>query len=187
MLVALTGGIGSGKSYIMRLFEGLGAKSIYSDKINASLLQEKSYIIGLKKLFPTCFNGETLDKRALRNLIFSSECDRKKLNEYSHAKIMQRIKDSVSKDGITVCEIPLLSEGNFRACFDKIIYVDAPDAVRVRRICERDGVTEEEAAAAIRAQVTERENKNFADYVIINDGDPTDEVRRIYDILCATE
>ena len=179
MLVALTGGIGSGKSYIMRLFEGLGAKSIYSDKINASLLQEKSYIIGLK--------NETLDKRALRNLIFSSECDRKKLNEYSHAKIMQRIKDSVSKDRVTVCEIPLLSEGNFRACFDKIIYVDAPDAVRVRRICERDGVTEEEAAAAIRAQASERENKNFADYVIINDDDPTDEVRRIYDILCATE
>ncbi len=187
MLAALTGGIGSGKSYIMKLFERCGAKTLYSDKINAELLTDEKYLEGLKKLFPDCFEGSVLDKRALRRLIFSSESARKKLNGYAHPEILKRIRGSVAEDGVIICEIPLLTESNSASIFDKIIYVEAPEALRIERICKRDGVRAEDAAAAIRAQKSERNNIDCADYIINNEGDPSSQVESIYGKLCATE
>ena len=154
MRVALTGGIGSGKSYIMKIFESLGAKTVYADMLNSELMEDEEYLKGLEELFPDCFSGGKPDKRAIRARIFSSEEERKKLN---------------------------------RDIFDKVICVTAPDEVRRKRIAERDGVSEEEAMSAIAAQSDEREYLRTADFIIVNVGDPTAEVGKIYDALCAKE
>ena len=57
MRVALTGGIGSGKSYIMKIFESLGAKTVYADRLNSELMEDEEYLKGLEELFPDCFSG----------------------------------------------------------------------------------------------------------------------------------
>lgn len=187
MRVALTGGIGSGKSYIMKIFEALGAKTVYADRLNSELMEDEEYLKGLEELFPDCFSGGKPDKRAIRARIFSSEEERKKLNAYAHPKILKKMAEALSGEGVTVCEIPLLKESNARDIFDKVICVTAPDEVRRKRIAERDGVSEEEAMSAIASQSDEREYLRTADFIIVNVGDPTAEVGKIYDALCAKE
>lgn len=170
MIVAVSGGIGSGKSAVMSVLAKLGAEVLYCDKINAELLERSDYVNGLQKLFPSAVDNGTVNKQLLKTIIFNNEQERKKLNGYSHKAIFDEIiRRSKGKSKIFV-EIPLLAESGKSDIFDKIWLVTAPAEVRIARVCARDGLDAEMTKKIIDSQSAEQDIASFADEIIVNDG-----------------
>lgn len=171
MLIAVTGGIGSGKSEVTQILKSRGATVLDADKINAELLTRSDYIEKLKKLFPTAVINGKVDKKKLGEIVFHDETERKKLNALAHPLILKEI-DSRAKacSGLTVVEIPLLTEAGDKSLFDRIIAVTAPIAMRMERIAQRDNVSNEYARAVIRSQASDEEYCSIATDVINNCG-----------------
>lgn len=169
MIVAICGGIGSGKSAVAEILRGLGAHTLSADAINAELLKSPAYLVRLRKLFPEAFvSGDEPDRKKIREIIFSDEERRKSLNKLAHGEIMAEIARRASGEELVFVEIPLLAEAGAQKTADKICYVRAPREERVRRIAERDGVSRAEAEAALDAQRGEEALERAADYILDN-------------------
>ena len=171
-LIAVGGGIGSGKSVFCEALKKAGAKVISADQVNADLMQEAEYLVGLARIFPTAFRGGQPDKREIRNLIFQNPHLRESLNAYAHPAIMKEIFQRAAAFGGTVfVEIPLLMEGDFYRYFSKVIVVWASDEIRIERIMERNGISRESAVSMMNAQAKERDACKVATDVVMNDKD----------------
>lgn len=169
MIVALCGGIGSGKSAVAEILRGLGAYTLSADAINAELLKDPAYLVKLRKLFPEAFvSVDEPDRKKIREIIFSDEERRKKLNGLAHGEIMAEIARRAAGRELVFVEIPLLAEAGAKNIADKICFVRAPREARVRRITERDGVSRAEAEAALDAQRGEEALECAADYILDN-------------------
>ncbi len=168
MIVAVCGGIGSGKSAVTAVLRSLGAYTLSADAINAELFEKPDYLIKLAELFPEAFRGGCADKRKIREIIFGDEKRRKALNALAHGEIMSEIaRRSAGKETVFV-EVPLLGELKNAELFDRICFVRAPRDVRVERIIARDGVSAEQAESALEIQRGEEELEKTADFVIDN-------------------
>ena len=133
MIVALCGGIGSGKSAVAEILRGLGAHTLSADSINAELLKDPAYLVKLRKLFPEAFvAGDEPDKKKIREIIFSDEERRKKLNGLAHGEIMAEIARRAAGRELVFVEIPLLAEAGAKNIADKICFVRAPREARAR-------------------------------------------------------
>lgn len=175
MLIAVTGGIGSGKSEVSQILKSRGATVLDADKINAELLTRSEYIEKIRKLFPTAVINGKVDKKKLGEIVFHDESARKQLNALAHPLILKEIdRRAKSCGGLIVVEIPLLTEVNDESAFDRIIAVTAPVSVRVARITERDGVSDEYARAVIRSQASDEAYCRIATDVIQNFGSVSD-------------
>ncbi len=161
MITAITGMIGSGKSLVGEILRENGKIVLDCDKINAELLYDKEYLDGLKKLFPYAFSNGEFNKKLLSQRIFTDETERKKLNGYAHPQIFSRLKSLLAEygDKEVFVEIPLLND-EFLPFFDRVVIVDADEAVRIRRIEKRDGVDTAIAKAKVATQ------KSRSDYGI---------------------
>ena len=120
MKVAVTGGIGAGKSEFMRAVKELGIRTYSADEINAKLLRDKRYIEKLSAAFPLAVKDGKVDKAALREEVFSDEKKRKTLNALAHPEIRRKIEEIT---GDAVIEVPLLFESGMTDLFDKVIVV----------------------------------------------------------------
>lgn len=163
MRIAITGGIGSGKSTVLDFFAVRGFKTASADKINAQLLTDKSYIKKLEKLFPSAVVNGVADKAKLREIIFMDAAARRKINKLSHGEVAKKIAQI---KGDLAVEIPLLIESGMAGEFDKIIAVTAPYDVRVNRIIARDSIDADLAKKMIAAQSTDKEREQAADFII---------------------
>lgn len=189
-LVAVSGGIASGKSEVMRALRSLGAFTVSADEINAEMLSDPEYAAKLKERFPGVVADGKIDKKALRDLVFSDENARKRLNAVAHPEIFARMRKLCAGHAAAFCEVPLLREAGLEKYFDKIIFVTAPDDIRRDRLSVRDGITHEYADTIMAAQSAERELEKVADYVIINDGDISKlkaMTEEVYRKICGTE
>lgn len=171
MRVAIVGGIGTGKSAVMKILESLGANTIYTDKLNKELLEDKEYISLISSTFSNVVYNNKIDKGALRNLIINDEVSRLKLNSIAHPRIIDKINDLTAQEGLYFVEIPLLKAVANMIKFDKICFVTACDEVRQQRIVLRDKVSLDDAKKIIQSQQAEKEVALIADYVVVNDGD----------------
>ena len=169
MKVAISGGIGSGKSAVTRILRELGAKVVVADEVNASLLTEKDYIEKIKNRFPAVVHNNVINKKELAAIIYRDEGERRALMEIAHPIIFRRMLSLYPDEALVFYEIPLLSESPIR--FDRIWYVDAPLSDRVKRISIRDEVDREYAERIISLQVGEDRFLSIADAVINNHGD----------------
>ncbi len=170
MFIVVAGGIGSGKSAVSDIIESEGYVVIRADDINRELLLNGEYLRRLINKFPEAFENGVLDRRKLRNIIFESEPRRAELNAMAHPIILRELKSRASRYPLAFAEIPLAGESLDESYYDMLCVVTAPVDVRIKRIIARDGVTEEEAAAAISAQSAEALLTERADYIIENDG-----------------
>lgn len=167
MKVAVTGGIGAGKSEFMRAVKELGIRTYSADEINAELLCDKGYIEKLSETFPLAVKDGKVDKVALREEVFSDEKKRKTLNALAHPEIRRKIEEIT---GDAVVEVPLLFESGMTDLFDRVIVVTAGEDARINRIVSTRNISKDLAKNIIKNQATDDERIKLADYVAINDG-----------------
>ncbi|HEX7326406.1 MAG TPA: dephospho-CoA kinase [Rhodanobacteraceae bacterium] len=175
-VIALTGGVASGKSVVARRFEALGVR-VYDADVGArevvapreAALAEIEFVFGADSL-----NADgTLNRRALRERVFADPAARRQLEKIIHPRIRQWLRKHVgmNRDPYCIIAVPLLAE--HRADYDwvnRVLVVDAPETLQVERLLGRDGVTREHAQQMLAAQATRAERLAIADDVIVNDG-----------------
>ena len=179
MLVALTGGIGSGKSTVAARWVELGATEIDADVLAREVVEPGS--AGLEQVAKE-FGSDlirsdgTLDRQLLATRAFANPERRKKLEAILHPLIQERAKELTdSHEGLVVYTIPLLVDTESPLQFDRVITVSCPEAVRVDRLVTLRGLSAEEAIARIRSQATDQEREAVSDTVIDSDC-PLDEL-----------
>jgi dephospho-CoA kinase len=177
--IGLTGGIASGKSSVAQRFIELGVPVIDADEAaRAVVAPGKPGLAQVIKRFGTGMlsaNGE-LDRRALRNLIFSDPVSRRDLEAILHplirADMEQRAAAAVGP--YVVMAIPLLVEGGARDRVDRILVVDVDEAVQVQRVMARDGCSMEQAREILASQASREARLELADDVLLNTGSVTE-------------
>lgn len=171
--IGLTGGIGSGKTTIARLFQDLNISVVDADEIVRDLISNDKDIIeaisqhfGPQYLLP----DKTLNRKALRERIFSTPDDKDFLEQLLHPRVRDRLiqeKDHFrSPYGILV--IPLLIEAHMQDLVDRILVIDLPVAEQIQRIMQRDKISHEQAKQAISNQISASKRLEYADDVIEN-------------------
>jgi dephospho-CoA kinase len=170
VLIALTGGIGSGKSTVARRWVELGATEIDADVLAREVVAPES--IGLTKV-AAAFGPEvlaqdgSLDRAALAKIAFASEDQRLKLEGILHPLIQELALSKVSAvNGVVVYTIPLFVESNSKLKFDKVVAISCDESVRVQRLVSNRGMTQAEARSRIAAQASDQEREAVADIVI---------------------
>ena len=176
LIVAVTGGIGSGKSTAARLFKERGAEVVDTDAIAHELTQPgrsalKDIVARLGAEYLT--TDGALDREKLRRRVFADPDARRVLERILHPSIKREVDARVS-----ACEapyalvlIPLLAEtGGYRDLVQRVLVVDCDERVQVRRAVQRGGLDEDQVRAIMRAQATRSERLALADDIIDNDG-----------------
>ncbi len=160
--IAITGGIGSGKSTALEYVKDLGYDTFSCDEIYKQICATDEYGLALAQAFPNCVQDGKIDRQKLSELVFSDKIALKRLNELSHGRIMASLHDSISKakTKLVFAEVPLLFEGGYEADFDYVIVVLRDIEKRVKAICERNGVSAAEALARINNQWDYDNHKN---------------------------
>ena len=171
--IGLTGGIGSGKTTIARLFKAQNISVVDADEIVRDLITNDKEIIaaiiqhfGPKYLLP----DGTLNRKALRDRIFSNPKDKAFLEQLLHPRVRNALirarEHFDSPYGILV--IPLLIEAHMQDLVDRILVVNLPAAEQIKRIMQRDQISHEQAEQAISNQISASERLRYADDVIEN-------------------
>lgn len=170
MLIALTGGIGSGKSTVARRWVELGATEIDADVLAREVVAPGSTGLALvaKQFGSEVLAADgTLDRAALAKIAFSSEENRKLLESILHPLIQQLALEKVEGlSGVIVYTIPLFVESNSKLKFDKVVTISCDEAVRVKRLVESRGMSEGEAISRISAQASDAQREAVSDIVI---------------------
>ena len=171
MKIAITGGIGSGKSYVCRLLEQRGIDVYDCDaaakrlmRTSAKLQQQLKALVG-EEVYTT---DGALQKRVLAVFLLASDTNKLRINDIVHPAVAA---DFIAS-GKQWLESAILFESGFdkRVDFDFTISVTAPREVRIQRIVQRDGITPERAAEWIDVQMSEEEIIERSDFRIVNDG-----------------
>lgn len=171
-IIGLTGGIGSGKTTVARMFEELGVPVYYADD-EAKKLNDTSETIktGLTNLLGNeLYKEGKLDRKKLAEIIFSDKKILEKVNQIIHPEVAAHFKEWVSrqKSPYVLKEAAILFEsGSYQFC-DAVILVTAPEEERILRVMQRDNVTREQVMARMRNQWPEEQKKALADYIIEN-------------------
>jgi len=179
LLLGVTGGIASGKSYVSELLEELGSPLIDFDKLARVVVEPgKPAFKQIVDYFgkQVLADDGTLDRKKLSDIVFSDMEKRKKLEGFTHPAIYTEFFDGITAitkekpDAVIQVAVPLLIELNLQFLFDKLLVVHVPMEVQVERLAKRDGITPEEAANILKSQLNIDEKVRFADFVIHNEG-----------------
>lgn len=173
--IGLTGGIGSGKSTVAKIFETLGIPVYYADERSKYILQNNTSV---KEKIVKEWGGNVLDsagnidKKALAALVFSKPEELKKLNAILHPLVAEDYQFWFSQQHdvpYTIKEAAILIESGSHKNCDKIIVVTVPESLAIARVMERDGVSEDQVKQRIANQMAVEEKIKFADFIITND------------------
>jgi dephospho-CoA kinase len=185
-VLGLTGGIGSGKSMVARMFAELGADVIDADQLAREVVEpgqpalaEIATAFGQDILLP---DGR-LNRPKLAGIIFADGAARARLNTITHPRIRERMDAEIaarqSGSGVLIVDIPLLYENDRSGAVETVIVVWVDPETQLRRLHERDGLTLEEARQRIAAQMPLDEKRARADLVIDNSGSREDTGRQV--------
>ncbi|TRW83329.1 dephospho-CoA kinase [Mycolicibacterium sp. 018/SC-01/001] len=174
--IGLTGGIGAGKSTVSATFGELGGIVVDGDVIAREVVEPGTQgLAQLVEAFGEDILAEdgSLNRPALAAIAFSDEEKRKTLNGIVHPLVGQRRSELIAAaadDAVIIEDIPLLVESHMAPFFPLVIIVHADEEVRVKRLIEHRGFTEEDARARIAAQATEADRRAVADIWLDNAG-----------------
>ena len=173
--IGITGGIGSGKSLVCRIFQSLGVPIYDADSHAKNLMTTDGILVEqIKKEFGTLSYDEKgeLNRTYISQTVFSDEERLRKLNSLVHPRVAidyDRWLAEHQASAYVIKEAALLFESGSSVLLDKIIVVTAPEKMRVKRVLKRDPQrTEQEVIKIIRNQMTEEEKLKRADVVIQN-------------------
>ncbi|MCQ2309335.1 MAG: dephospho-CoA kinase [Bacteroidales bacterium] len=190
--IGITGNIGSGKSFICNIFERKGIPVFYSDDETKQLYYDSQ----IKQLIINRFGGDiylkdgTLNKKLLSSLIFGNDDNLKFIEDTLYPTLFQRFNEWCENQtaSFVLFESAILFEKKLTNHFDKIIFVSAPESIRIQRVIERDKCTEDVVRARMSLQWSDETKIPKADYVIVHDGndDVEKEVGNLINVLSHT-
>ena len=184
--IAVTGGIGSGKSTVCNVFEQLGFPVFYSDIEAKNILNEnnivKTQIIDL--LGEEAYQNNELNRTYIASKIFNDPSLKEKMNSIVHPAVRLAFENwaAIQKSNIVFNEAAILFETGAYRNFDSTILVTSPENLKIKRIIARDKCTEQEAKLRIKNQWADDEKIKLADFVVKNDeSEPL--LKQIQDLL----
>ncbi|MBT8310596.1 MAG: dephospho-CoA kinase [Flavobacteriaceae bacterium] len=171
-IVGLTGGIGSGKTTVAKMFMELGVPVFFAD-IEAKKLMNSSKVIRRKliQLFgKKAYIDDELNRPFIASKIFNDEALLEKMNGIIHPKVAKRFQRWASKQTTpyVISEVAILFENDSYKNYDYIITVVAKEEDRIKRLLERDDTTEEKIRAIMKNQWPDEDKIRLSDYVIVN-------------------
>ena len=173
--IAITGGIGSGKSYVSALLQAAGIPVYNTDNEAKRLMLSdegiRQDLIAL--LGEGVYTDGTLNKPMLASYLFAGPENAARINAIVHPRVkadFRRWMEEQEGQEIVGLECAILFEAGFADTVDAVVTVYAPEALRVERAMKRDGATEAQIRARIAAQMDEEEKCRLSDYIIYNDG-----------------
>ena len=175
LVIGLTGGIGSGKTTVANLFSSLGAPVIDADELARQVVApgEPAYEEILQHFGTTILsNSGELDRRRLRERIFSDPAKRDRLEAIVHPRVyaqMKRLLDCLAAP-YAIVVVPLLIESGASELVDRVLVVDSPEELQIERARRRDGTTRVAVEKILAAQLDRSARLSAADDVIENDG-----------------
>jgi dephospho-CoA kinase len=176
--IAITGGAGTGKSTVARMFAELGAEVLDADQIaRAAVAVGAPAWQELRRLYgPEFFNQNgALNRSRLAQLVFADPEERRRLDSLIHPRVEAELKARVAElerrgTALVLVEVPLLFETGREASFDRVIVVAAPETLQIRRLRGRDHRVPEEIRGILKAQWPLADKVARADYVVGNGG-----------------
>jgi dephospho-CoA kinase len=175
LIIALTGGIGSGKSLAAQYFSELGARVVDADQLARVAIERGSegFDEVILRFGEKIMRDGDIDRKALAEIIFSDAKAKEDLEAIIHPRVRELFAEVVSDlapGEVLIYEIPLLVESGVAKNFDLIITIEADIEIRKERLRKR-GMYISEIERRISAQASREEREAVADYVLINDGD----------------
>ncbi len=181
-LIAVTGGIASGKTLVSRWFEEKGYKVVYADKIGHKFLDDEDIINKLTEKFgEDIVDKKKINRKKLGQIVFGSKQKLSFLNQLLHPKIrkeMQKIIDECEQINtseqtrlgfpILIFEIPLLFENKLEKAFDLVLNISSEKSIQIKRIIKKRKISEKRAKQIIDSQMPDFEKQKLADVNIEN-------------------
>ncbi len=173
MIIGLTGGIGSGKSAAGNEFSKLGITVIDADLVAKEAASK--YSIAYKNIVDHFGNDilddfENIDRKKLRNIIFSKPSQKEILESFLHPVIKENITNQIlsSKSDYTIIMVPLIFETNSMNQYQRILVVDCDEELQISRAIKRDNSNKEDIQKILNSQASREERLSIADEVILN-------------------
>jgi dephospho-CoA kinase len=171
--IGLTGGIGSGKSTVAKVFETLGIPVFYADDAAKKLMNEN---IELKEKIISAFGEDSYSSNALNrpyisNIVFNNPAKLELLNSIVHPATIADAEQWMQRQtsAYAIKEAALIFESGAEKWLDKVIGVYTPQALRIKRVMQRDGIAETAVLARMNKQMDEDKKMSLCNYIIYND------------------
>ncbi|HMU69733.1 MAG TPA: dephospho-CoA kinase [Chitinophagales bacterium] len=174
--VGITGGIGSGKSTVCKIFEVLGVPVYYADERAKEILQTDAEIIKrVKDLFgeDVYDSNHVLDRKRVAFVVFHEPEFLAQYNKIIHPAVLLDSEKWMQRHlqyPYVIKEAALLFESGGNKQLDKVICVTAPEDLRIQRVMQRDNTTEEQVRSRMANQMSEEEKLEKSDFILYNDG-----------------
>ena len=188
-VIGLTGGIGSGKTTIANYFASLGVPVYIADEEAKKILYTPDAVAEVTAVFGKEVLTEGVpDRKKLAEVVFNNPEKLQQLNQIIHPKVGEHFYNWLTlhdDEPFVIKEAAILFEsGSYKGC-DKVILVTAPENIRVERVMQRDGVTEQEVRGRMANQWSDERKKELSDFIINNIflDDAKNQARSIYNTL----
>lgn len=171
-IIALTGGIATGKSTVSSMFKDLGICIIDADQLIKTIYKLPETIDFIEETAPKCVHNKKIDFKALRQLFFTDKIIKEKIEAFLYKRLPAAFKNSISKDTkFVIYDVPLLFEKGIESKVDQVLLVYAPKAIQIQRLIKRDNISEELAIKIIQQQLDIESKKARSNFVINNSQD----------------
>ncbi|MDM1347326.1 dephospho-CoA kinase [Myroides marinus] len=172
LIVGLTGGIGSGKTTVAKMFEAEGIPIYIADERAKQIMDRKDVVDAVQAIFEENVRiGEVLDRKKIREIVFENKQLLTKLNNIVHPEVKKDFEQWKQKNDVfpfVIKESAVLFENNLNRSCDLVILVTAPEEVRINRVMERDKVSFDNVKSIINNQMKDSDKIPLSDYVITN-------------------
>ncbi len=172
-IIGITGGIGSGKSVVAKVFATLGIPVFNADEEAKRIMQTSPVIKSklIEQFGASIYSDKGLEKEKLAAIVFSDPYQLQLLNAIVHPITIQSAKDWAAKQNspYVIKEAALIFESGSAEGIFKVIGVTAPLSLKIHRVMQRDGITKEQVDARMRNQISDTIKMRLCDYVIHND------------------
>lgn len=190
-MIALTGGIGSGKSQALNFLQDAGYKTLSCDNVTSELYEQDKIKRKLKKLFPSAISGKkhlVIDRKAISQVVFSDKIKLEKLTALITPLVLKEVKRRAKKlGGVVFVEVPLLFERGYQKHFDAVIVITRELKSRIESVKTRSNLSEEEIIARINNQF-DYEKGDLSDYIVIkNDGNLISLKETVLGVACCLD
>lgn len=170
--IAITGGIGSGKSTACEILKNKGFAVYSADEVYKELLLNEDFVKGIYSAVGVDEKDcKTFNRKAVSNAVFNDKGKLEKLNAFTHKKIMDKMFSLSKNEKVVFHEVPLLFESGYQNCYDRVIIIDRPVKDRINSVAIRDGLSKEEITLRINNQFNYENLSKDRHTVIMNDKD----------------